>query len=143
MMSNTDVAQTVAFSHPTVIEWRKRFVTEGVETLTKIRLGRGTKPKHKKEKIQQIVEATLHTKPRNATHWSCRTMAKEQGVSASTVRRIWKAYGLQPHRVETFKLSHDPKFVEKLMDITGLYIDPLEKVVVLCMDEPLVSDLHS
>ena len=134
-MSNSDIAQEVGFSRPTVIEWRKRFVSEGVKTLTKIRPGRGAKPKINKEKIQQIVEATLHTKPKNATHWSCRTMAKEQGVSASTINRIWKAHGLQPHRVETFKLSKDAKFEEKLTDIVGLYLNPPEKAVVLCMDE--------
>jgi len=134
-MSNSDIAREVGFSRPTVIEWRKRFVSEGVKTLTKIRPGRGAKPKINKEKIQQIVEATLHTKPKNATHWSCRTMAKEQGVSASTINRIWKAHGLQPHRVETFKLSKDAKFEEKLTDIVGLYLNPPEKAVVLCMDE--------
>ena len=134
-MSNSDIAQEVGFSRPTVIEWRKRFVSEGVKTLTKIRPGRGAKPKINKEKIQQIVEATLHTKPKNATHWSCRTMAKEQGVSASTINRIWKAHGLHPHRVETFKLSKDAKFEEKLTDIVGLYLNPPEKAVVLCMDE--------
>jgi len=134
-MSNSDIAREVGFSRPTVIEWRKRFVSEGVKTLTKIRPGRGAKPKINKEKIQQIVEATLHTKPKNATHWSCRTMAKEQGVSASTINRIWKAHGLQPHRVETFKLSKDAKFEEKLTDIVGLYLNPPEKAVVLCVDE--------
>ena len=134
-MSNSDIAKAVGFSRPTVIEWRKRFVADGVETLTKTRPGRGAKPKYKKERIQQIVEATLHTKPRNATHWSCRTMAKEQGVSAATVHRIWKAHGLQPHRVETFKLSQDPKFDEKLTDVVGLYMNPPDKAVVLCVDE--------
>ena len=116
-MSNSDIAREVGFSRPTVIEWRKRFLAEGVDTLTKIRPGRGAKPKYTKEKIQQVVEATLHTKPKNATHWSCRTMAKEQGVSASTIHKIWKAHGLQPHRVETSKLSKDPKFEEKLTDV--------------------------
>ena len=134
-MSNTDIALAVGFSRPTVIEWRKRFLAEGVDTLTKTRPGRGAKPKYTREKIQEIVEATLHTKPKNATHWSCRTMAKEQGVSASTIHKIWKAYGLQPHRVETFKLSQDPKFVEKLTDVVGLYMNPPEKAVVLCVDE--------
>ena len=134
-MSNTDIAMVVGFSRPTVIEWRKRFLAEGVNTLTKTRPGRGPKPKYTKEKIQEIVEATLHTKPKNATHWSCRTMAKEQGVSATIVHRIWKAHGLQPHRVKTFKLSKDPKFVEKLTDVVGLYMNPPEKAVVLCIDE--------
>jgi transposase len=84
-MSNTDIAMAVGFSRPTVIEWRKRFLAEGVNTLRKTRPGRGAKPKYTKEKIQEIVEATFHTKPKNATHWSCRTMAKEQGVSASII----------------------------------------------------------
>jgi transposase len=81
------------------------------------------------------VEATLHTKPPGATHWSCRTMAKAQGISPATVQRIWDANGLQPHRVKTFKLSNDRNFVEKLTDVVGLYLNPPDKTIVLCVDE--------
>jgi len=134
-IANSRIAQTVGVSRPTVLEWRKRFLVEGKETLWKTRPGRGAKPKIASEKIGEIVDATLHTKPKNATHWSCRTMAKAQGVSASTIHKIWQAHGLQPYRVETFKLSHDPKFVEKLTDVVGLYMNPPDKAVVLCVDE--------
>ncbi len=85
--------------------------------------------------MQQIVEATLHTTPKAATHWSTRTLAAVQGVSASTVQRIWDAHGLQPHRTRTFKLSRDPHFVEKLTDVVGLYLNPPDKALVLAVDE--------
>lgn len=134
-IANTHIADAVGVSRPTVLEWRKRFLTEGVETLWKTRPGRGAKPKIKEEKVRQIVDATLHTKPKHATHWSCRSMAKEQGVSPSTIHKIWEAHGLQPHRVETFKLSQDKEFVEKLTDVVGLYMNPPDKAVVLCVDE--------
>ena len=87
------------------------------------------------EKVEAIVHATLHEKPPGETHWSCRSMAKAQGVSKATVQRIWKARGLQPHRVKTFKLSTDKRFEEKLVDVVGLYLNPPEQAVVLCMDE--------
>jgi hypothetical protein len=82
-----------------------------------------------------MVHATLHEKPPGETHWSCRSMAKATGVSPATVQRIWSARGLKPHRVETFKLSRDPLFEEKLVDVVGLYLNPPEKTIVLCMDE--------
>jgi len=85
--------------------------------------------------VEAIVNATLHTTPREATHWSSRTLARAQGVSEATVRRIWRAHGLQPHRTETFKLSRDPDFVHKLRDVVGLYLHPPDKALVLCVDE--------
>jgi transposase len=85
--------------------------------------------------VQEIVQATLHERPEGETHWSCRTMAKAQGVSPATVQRIWSARGLQPHRVKTFKLSNDKRFEEKLVDVVGLYLNPPENAIVLCMDE--------
>jgi transposase len=88
-----------------------------------------------RSKVDEIVHATLHTKPPDATHWSVRTMAKAQGVSHSTVARVWQAHGLKPHRVKTFKLSKDKRFAEKLTDVVGLYLDPPDKAVVLCVDE--------
>ncbi len=87
------------------------------------------------EKVKAIVEATLHSRPPGATHWSCRSMAKAVGVSPDTVNRIWRAHELQPHRVSTFKLSHDPRFVEKLSEVIGLYLNPPEHALVLCVDE--------
>jgi len=80
-------------------------------------------------------ELTQHSRPKDATHWSCRSMATETGVSSATVQRIWSARGLKPHLVKTFKISNDPRFEEKLVDVVGLYLNPPEKAVVLCMDE--------
>jgi transposase len=88
-----------------------------------------------RSKVDEIVQATLHTKPAGATHWSVRTMAKAQGVSPITVARIWQAHGLKPHRMKTFKLSKDKRFVEKLADVVGLYLNPPDKAIVLCVDE--------
>lgn len=118
-----------------MILWRERFEAGGAAALTKIEKGRGRKRTIPADKVKAIVEATLQTPPPGATHWSCRTMAKAQGVSAATVQRIWDDHGLQPHRVETFKLSRDRKFVEKLTDVVGLYLNPPEKAAVLCLDE--------
>jgi|SRR5208282_5181880 len=87
------------------------------------------------DKIAAMVDATLQTKPAGMTHWSCRTMAKSQGVSKSTINNIWRAHNLQPHRMETFKLSRDPKFLEKLTDVVGLYLNPPQQAMVLCVDE--------
>lgn len=132
---NRRIAQDLQVSRPTVILWRERFEAGGAAALTKIEKGRGRKRTIPADKVKAIVEATLQTPPPGATHWSCRTMAKAQGVSAATVQRIWDDHGLQPHRVETFKLSRDRKFVEKLTDVVGLYLNPPEKAAVLCLDE--------
>jgi len=134
-LSNRQIAHQLGTSRPTVLLWRDRFEEGGTAALTEIREGRGRKRRILVKKVQQIVTATLHTTPKAATHWSCRTMAKAQGVSAATVQRIWEAHGLQPHRVATFKLSRDPRFVEKLTDVVGLYLNPPDKAVVLCVDE--------
>ena len=93
------------------------------------------RPQIPEEKIEAIVKATLHSKPPGETHWSCRTMAKAQGVSAATVQRIWSARGIKPHLVKTFKLSSDRRFEEKLTDVVGVYLNPPDRAVVLCMDE--------
>ena len=100
-----------------------------------VRPGRGRKPSIPAEKVQAIVAATLHEKPPAETHWSCRSMAKAQGVSPATVQRLWSARNIQPHRVKTFKLSNDKRFEEKLVDVVGLYLNPPEKAIVLSMDE--------
>lgn len=134
-MANTHIAQLLGVSVVTVRQWRKRFESDGVERLGAIKPGRGRPRVLGEEKVRQIIHATLHTKPANDTHWSCRSMAKHQGVSPSTVQRIWDAHGLQPHRVETFKLSKDPNFVDKLIDIVGLYMNPPDRAAVICVDE--------
>jgi transposase len=95
----------------------------------------GRLPRIPQKKVNTIVEATLHTTPANATHWSTRSMAKAQGVSEATVRRIWKQHNLKPHLVETFKLSRDKHFIEKLCDVVGLYVNPPDKAIVFCVDE--------
>ena len=129
------IANRLSVSRQTVILWRRRFAEGGPAALTTIRPGRGRKRQISAVKVQEIVQATLQTKPRGATHWSCRTMARAQGVSPATVQRIWDAHGLQPHRVKTFKLSKDPRFTEKLTDVVGLYLNPPDKAIVLCVDE--------
>jgi transposase len=115
--------------------WRKRFADEGPDCLWEVAEGRGRKPSLTAEDVQRIVDTTLQTKPKAATHWSCRTMAKAQGVSKATINRIWQSHHLQPHRTKGFKLSRDPKFLEKLTDVVGLYLNPPEKGLVLCVDE--------
>jgi len=132
---NTAIGAVVGVSPTTVKAWRERFGEEGLKGLGGVRPGRGRKPSIGREKIAEIVHATLHEKPPAETHWSCRSMAKAKGVSAATVQRIWSARGIQPHRVKTFKLSNDKHFEAKLVDIVGLYLNPPEKAVVLCMDE--------
>src|SRR6267143_4649490 len=119
----------------TVILWRKRFADEGLDGLWDIAPGRGRKPRYSIDKIAAIVDATLQTKPAGRTHCSCRTMAHSQGVSKSTVNNIWRAHNLQPHRTKTFELSRDPKFLEKMTDVVGLYLNPPQQAIVLCVDE--------
>ena len=132
---STAIAATAGVSPATVKSWRERFATEGLKGLGGVRPGRGRKPQISQDKVAEIVRATLRDKPQGETHWSCRTMAKAQGVSPATVQRIWSARDLKPHRVKTFKLSNDKQFEQKLVDVVGLYLDPPEQAVVLCMDE--------
>jgi len=134
-IANTRIAEAVGVTSVTVRAWRDRFSEHGLKDLGVVREGRGRKPSISAETVAAIVHATVHEKPRGETHWSCRTMAKRFGVSSATVQRIWSARGLQPHRVAMFKLSNDPRFEEKLVDVVGLYLNPPEKAVVLCMDE--------
>src|SRR3989441_1570098 len=134
-MATAHIAREVATSRPTVLLWRNRFADGGVAALVEDAPGRGRPVSISRKKVQRIVKATTQTRPRAATHWSTRTMAQAQGVSAATVQRIWDAHGLQPHRVKTFKLSRDKRFVEKLTDVVGVYLNPPDKAVVLCLDE--------
>src|SRR5665213_2170515 len=133
--ASTRIAEEVQISSATVTRWRERFAQVGLKEFSSVRPGRGRKPSIAREKVEEIVRLTLHETPTGETHWSCRTMAARVGVSPATVQRIWSARGLAPHRLETFKLSNDSRFEEKLVDVVGLYLNPPENAIVLCMDE--------
>lgn len=132
---NQDIARQLEISRPTVQLWRERFLALRLAGLEKDAPRAGRIPRISERKVRAVVEATLHTTPPAATHWSTRTMAKAQGLSEATVRRIWKQHGLKPHLIRTFKLSRDKQFVEKLYDVVGLYLNPPDKSLVLCIDE--------
>lgn len=129
------IAQRLQISRPTVSLWRARFAQGGAQSLWEIAPGRGRKAIYGPEKIQAIVEATLQSKPKGMTQWSCRLMAEAQGVSKSTISNLWRSHNLKPHRVKSFKLSRDPKFLEKMTDVIGLYLNPPQRAIVLCVDE--------
>ena len=132
--SNTEVAEQLGVSRPTVTKWRARFVTHRLEGLTD-EPRPGAPRTITDEQVERVVVKTLEETPTDATHWSTREMARQAGMSQTSVRRIWRAFGLKPHLTETFKLSSDPQFIEKVRDIVGLYLDPPEHAVVLCVDE--------
>ena len=132
---NQDLAQRLGTSRPTVQLWRQRFLALRLAGLEKDAPRPGRLPKIAQRKVRAVVEATLHTHPVGATHWSVRTMAAAQGVSRMAVQRIWRHHNLKPHLVKTFKLSRDKHFVEKLTDVVGLYLNPPDKSLVLCVDE--------
>ena len=134
-VTSQDIAKQLAISRPTVQLWRERFLSLRVAGLEKDAPRPGRIPSVPETKIRDIVKATLHTKPAAATHWSTRTLAEVQGVSEATVRRIWKQHNLKPHLVKTFKLSRDKQFLEKLTDVVGLYLNPPDRALVLCVDE--------
>jgi transposase len=134
-ISHNAIAKKLGTSRPTVLLWIGRFKEQGPTGIAEDAPHGPSSRRLNPKKVRAIVEATLHTTPKDATQWSTRTMAKEKGVSHSTVQRIWDAHGLQPHRLETFKLSKDKRFVEKLTDVVGVYLDPPDKAVVLCVDE--------
>ncbi|WP_408735316.1 IS630 family transposase [Komagataeibacter europaeus] len=133
-LQGKEVAACLGMHEHTVGKWRRRFVEDGIEGLTEeYRAGR---PRMVSDaQVTQVIERTLNTTPKDATHWSIRSMAAEIGLSHTTIRRIWSAFGLQPHRAETFKLSTDPLFVDKVRDIVGLYMSPPNRAIVLCVDE--------
>src|SRR5713101_797581 len=130
-----EVAAVYGVNRHTASLWRGRVQTAGIGAVWEIQAGRGRKPKYGVEKRDGLIAATLQTKPKGATHWSCRSMAKAQGVSKNTVHRLWQLHNLKPHQSHTFKLSRDPHFVEKLTDVVGLYLNPPQKAIVLCVDE--------
>ena len=129
------IAKELSTSRPTVDLWIKRYEAKGIDGLLKDSSRPGRKPKIDQEKEKQILEATLHTKPQAATHWSTRTLAEKHGVSKMTIQRLWKKYNLKPHLIKKFKISNDPKFMEKVEDVVGLYLNPPDKALVLCVDE--------
>ena len=130
-----DIAAAWSMTPKKVARWRKRFLALGVAGLLKDAPRPGRKPTISARLRQRVVTMTTRQQPSNATHWSARTMAAAVGISEASVRRIWRAHGLKPHRVETFKISNDPAFAEKLEDIVGLYLNPPEHALVLCVDE--------
>ncbi len=130
-----EIARRLGISRPTVQLWRQRFLALRLAGLEKDAPRPGRIPRISQRRVRAIVHATLHTKPENATHWSTRTMAEAQGVSEATVRRIWKRHNLKPHLTKTFKLSRDKRFAEKLHDVVGLYLNPPDRALVLCVDE--------
>jgi len=132
--TNTRVARELRLTKQTVGKWRSRFVDARLDGLLD-EPRPGTPRRISDAQVEQMVTLTLEAKPRDATHWSTRAMAARCGLSQSTVSRIWRAFGLQPHRAESFKLSRDPLFVEKVRDIVGLYLDPPDRALVLCTDE--------
>ena len=133
-LSNLEIAEQLGVSRPTVTKWRNRFAELRLDgLLDEPRPGRPRTITD--EQVEAVVIKTLESKPKDATHWSTRSMAGEMGMTPDAIWRIWQAFGLQPHRAETFKLSTDPLFVEKVKDICGLYLNPPERAVVLCVDE--------
>jgi transposase len=130
-----EIARRMQISRPTVQLWRQRFLALRLPGLGKDAPRPGRMPRISADKITAVVNATLHTTPPQATQWSTRSMARAQGLSEATVRRIWKQHNLKPHLVKTFKLSRDKHFVEKLQDVVGLYLNPPDKALVLCVDE--------
>ena len=132
---NQEIARRLGVSRPTVNLWRKRVRDSGIGELWEIAPGRGRKPHYDQAKRDAIIKSTLQTQPEGMTHWSCRLMAEKQGVSKDTVNRLWQLHNLKPHLSRTFKLSRDARFLEKLTDVVGLYLNPPQKAVVLCLDE--------
>ena len=132
--SNRCIAEELGFSMQTVSKWRQRYAHQRISGLhDELRPGRPRSVSD--EKVARLIRKTLHTKPKDGTHWTIRSIAKETKISRPTVHRIWSAFGLQPHRQRHFKLSTDPFFVEKVRDIVGLYLNPPDKAMVLCVDE--------
>ena len=131
---NGVVASLVRVRQQTVCKWRSRFVNKGLEGLLD-EPRPGTPRKVSDADVERVLTTTLESLPRDATHWSTRSLAQKSGLSRSTISRIWRAFGLQPHRSETFKLSKDPLFIDKVRDIVGLYLNPPDRALVLCVDE--------
>lgn len=134
-LANHVIAQELGTDRLLVGKWRRRFVDNGVAGIAKDAPRGGRPPVARRAMAARIVEWTTRKKPRNATHWSCRTLARELGTSHAMVNRVWQANGLKPHLIRTFKLSNDKHFIEKVVDVVGLYLNPPEHALVLCVDE--------
>jgi transposase len=134
-MQNKQIAEQLQVAPRMVALWRGRYLSLGMAGLLKDAPRPGRKPKVGRELRSKLIEKTTQSLPSHSTHWSTRTMAREMGISKATVSRIWRAHGLKPHRLETFKVSTDPAFAEKLRDIVGLYLNPPEHALVLSVDE--------
>jgi transposase len=134
-LQNKKIAESLHVRPKVVTRWRNRFVTHHLNGIRMDAPRPGRKPRISQERIDAIIDRTLHTKPPGATHWSTRTLASEMGVSNATVARIWESHRIQPHRERSFKLSTDPKFNEKVRDVVGLYMNPPDKAIVICVDE--------
>src|SRR5215210_3517937 len=133
-LKNTEIAERLGVARATAATWRARFAEHRLDgLLDEPRPGRPRTISD--EQVEEVIIKTLETAPKDATHWSTRSMAREVGLTQSAVLRIWKAFGLQPHRQDTWKLSKDPLFIEKVRDVVGLYLNPPERAVVLCVDE--------
>jgi transposase len=133
--SDLAISQAVGISNQKASRWRKRFLRLGLAGLEKDAPRPGRKPAIATEIKEELVRKTTQSQPENATHWSTRSMAAAMGISEASVRRIWHAHGLKPHLIETFKVSKDKQFVEKVEDVVGLYLNPPEHAIVLCVDE--------
>jgi transposase len=133
-LSNVAVGEQLGVHPVTVAKWRRRFAARHLE-------GLGDEPRPgvprsiTDEQVEQVIVKTLEETPQDATHWSTRSMARATGMSQTAISRIWRAFGLKPHLAETWKLSSDPQFIDKIRDVVGLYLDPPERAVVLCVDE--------
>ena len=134
-MANKEIAEELEATPDTVGRWRSRFAEKGIDGIRKDRPRCGRKPTKRSKLEGGIIKKTTQEKPSNATHWSTRTLAKELSVSQSMIHRVWKANGLKPHLVKTFKVSNDPRFEEKLRDVVGLYLNPPDNALVLSADE--------
>jgi hypothetical protein len=134
-LSDYQITSQLRSNRKTAILRRHRFLQEGVDAFWEVAARRGRKPTYGPDKIQAIVDTTLRSKPKGATHWSCRALAVAHGVSKSAVNRIWQSHSLKPHWTKTFKLSRDAKFLEKLTDVVGLYLNPSQQALVLWVDE--------
>lgn len=133
--SDKAIAATLEVRRETAALWRHRVRAQGIGCVWEIAPGRGRKSRYAPTSVSQWVDATLQTKPPGTTHWSTRSLARAQGVSKSTIHRVWQDHGLKPHLTRTFKLSRDPRFLEKLTDVVGVYLTPPQNAIVLCVDE--------
>lgn len=132
---DVQISADLGVNRRTAALWRKRVLAQGIGSVWDTALGRGRKPSHDPQRVAAVITATLHERPAGATHWSTRSLARAQGLSKSSIHRIWQEQDLRPHQQRSFKLSRDPHFLEKLTDVVGVYLTPPQNAVVLCVDE--------